>query len=78
MFMQICIGKRLYGRNKFRWFYSPMLKENMKSGGIIIFWWLGHNWYFCLKKTNGKCVFENWSDWTSLWCRRVQGRGTSC
>ena len=57
--MKIIIGKRLYGRNKFRWFYSPMLKENMKSGGIIIFWWLGHNWYFCLKKTNGKCVFEN-------------------
>lgn len=44
--MKISFGKRLYGRNKFRWFYSPILKENMKSGGIIIFWWLGHNWYF--------------------------------
>lgn len=48
--MKISIGKRVYGRNKFRWFYSPMLKENMKANGIIVFWWLGHNWYFCLKK----------------------------
>lgn len=57
--MKISFGKRLYGRNKFRWFYSPLLKESMKSGGFIIFWWLGHNWYFCLQKTNGKRVFEN-------------------
>lgn len=48
--MKIYIGKRAYGRNKFRWFYSPMLKKTMKTNGIIIFWWLGHDWYFCLKK----------------------------
>ena len=48
--MKIYIGKRAYGRNKFRWFYSPMIKQTMKANGIIIFWWLGHNWYFCLKK----------------------------
>lgn len=48
--MKVYIGKRAYGRNKFRWFYSPMLKKTMKTNGIIIFWWLGHNWYFCLKK----------------------------
>ena len=59
MSMKIYIGKRACGRNKFRWFYSPMFKQNMKSCGIIIFWWLGHNWYFCLKKTNGKYVYEN-------------------
>lgn len=49
--MQICIGKRIYGRNKFRWFYSPLLKESMKEAGFIIFWWLGYNWYFCLRKS---------------------------
>lgn len=56
--MQISIGKRAYSRNKFRWFYSPMFKQTMKENGIIIFWWFVHNWYFCLKKTNGKRVFE--------------------
>lgn len=56
--MQISIGKRAYSRNKFRWFYSPMFKQTMKENGIIIFWWFGHNWYFCLKKTNGRRVFE--------------------
>ena len=35
--MKIIIGKRLYGRNKFRWFYSPMLKENMKWAGLLYF-----------------------------------------
>lgn len=57
--MQISIGKRAYSRNKFRWFYSPMFKQTMKENGIIIFWWFGHNWYFCLKKTNGRRVLEN-------------------
>lgn len=56
--IRLYIGKRAYGRNKFRWFYSPMLKQSMKEEGIIIFWWLGHNWYFCLKKTNGKRVCD--------------------
>lgn len=50
MFMKISIGKRVYERNKFRWFYSPMFKQTMKANGIIIFWWFGHNWYFCVKK----------------------------
>lgn len=50
MSMKIYIWKRAFGRNKFRWFYSPMLKKTMKTNGIIIFWWLGYNWYFCLKK----------------------------
>ena len=50
MSMKIYIGKRAFRRNKFRWFYSPMLKKTMKTNGIIIFWWLGYNWYFCLKK----------------------------
>lgn len=57
--MKLSIGKRYYGRNKFRWFYSPMLKSNRKSEGFIFFWWLGRNWYICLKKTNGKKVWEN-------------------
>ena len=35
--MKIYIGKRAYGRNKFRWFYSPMIKQTMKANGIIIF-----------------------------------------
>lgn len=48
--MKIYFGKRTYSRNKFKWFYSPMLKQNMKKNGIIIFWWLGYNWYFCLRK----------------------------
>lgn len=56
--MRLFIGKRVYGRNKFRWFYSPMLKQSMKKDGFIIFWWLGYNWYFCLKKTNGKRVWD--------------------
>ena len=60
MSMKIYIGKRVYGRNKFRWFYSPMLKKTMKTNGIIIFWWLGYNWYFCLKKMNErKSVYSN-------------------
>lgn len=54
MFMKICIGKRDYGRNKFRWFYcpnsTPMGKQVMKDEGILIFWWFGYNWYFCVKK----------------------------
>ena len=50
MYMKIYIGKRACGRNKFRWLYSAMLKKTMKTNGIIIFWWLGYNWYFCLKK----------------------------
>ena len=50
MSMKIYIGKRAFGRNKFGWFYSPILKKTMKANGIIIFWWLGYNWYFCLKK----------------------------
>lgn len=49
--MQISIGKRAYGRNKFRWFYSPLFKQTMKANGIIILWWFGYNWCFCLKKT---------------------------
>ena len=57
--MKMCIGRRLYNRNKFRWFYTPLSKQTMKRNGIIIFWWIGHNWYFCLRKTNGKRVFEN-------------------
>ena len=52
--MKICIGKRVYGRNKFRWFYcpnsTPMGKQVMKDEGILIFWWFGYNWYFCVKK----------------------------
>ena len=48
--MQISIGKRFYGRNKFRWFYSPMFKQTMKANGIIILWWFGYNWCFCVKK----------------------------
>lgn len=57
--MKLFIGKRAMGTNKFRWFYSPMLKQTRKANGFIFFWWFGHNWYICLKKTNGKCVFEN-------------------
>lgn len=52
--MRISIGKRVYGRNKFRWFYSPMLKQNMKANGIIIFWWFGHNWYFLSEENKRK------------------------
>lgn len=49
--IRLYIGKRAYGRDKFRWFYRPMLKHHMEAAGIIIFWWIGYNWYFCLKKT---------------------------
>lgn len=58
--MKIYIGERACGRNKFRWFYSPMLKKTMKTNGIIIFWWLWYNWYFCLKKNEQtKSAYSN-------------------
>ena len=37
--MKLSIGKRMYGTNKFRWFYSPMSKYTKKAEGILIFWW---------------------------------------
>lgn len=43
-------GRRAYGTKNFRWFYSPILKENMKRNGFVFFWWFGHNWYICLKR----------------------------
>ena len=57
--MKLCIGKRCYGTNKFRWFYTPILKSTKKEEGILIFWWIGRKWYFCLKRTDGKKVWEN-------------------
>ena len=57
--MKLFIGKRYYGTNKFRWFYTPMLKSTKKAEGILIFWWIGRKWYFCLKRTNSKRVWEN-------------------
>ena len=57
--MKLSIGKRMYGTNKFRWFYSPMSKYTKKEEGILIFWWIGRRWYFCLKRTDGKRVWEN-------------------
>ena len=57
--MKLSIGKRMYGTNKFRWFYTPIFKSTKKENGIIIFWWIGRRWYFCLKRTDGKCVREN-------------------
>ena len=57
--MKLCVGRRCYGTNKFRWFYSPMSKYTKKAEGILIFWWIGRRWYFCLKRTDGKRVWEN-------------------
>ena len=57
--MKLSIGKRMCGTNKFRWFYSPMSKYTKKGEGILIFWWIGRRWYFCLKRTDGKRVWEN-------------------
>lgn len=48
--MRVYVGKREYDLNKFRWFYSPLSKKYMAEFKIIIFWWFGYNWYFCLKK----------------------------
>ena len=57
--MKLCIGKRYYGTNKFRWFYTPIFKSTKKAEGILILWWIGRKWYFCLKRTDGKRVWEN-------------------
>ena len=57
--MKLFIGKRYYGTNKFRWFYTPILKSTKKAEGILIFWWIGRKWFFCLKRADGKRVWEN-------------------
>ena len=57
--MKLNIGKRCYGRDKFRWFYTPMLKSTKKAEGILIFWWIGRKWYLCLRRTDGKMIWEN-------------------
>ena len=57
--MKLSIGKRCFGTNKFRWFYTPMLKKTKKEEGILIFWWIGRRWYLCLRRTDGKRVWEN-------------------
>ena len=43
--MKLFIGKRYYGTNKFRWFYTPILKSTKKAEGILIFWWIGRKWF---------------------------------
>ena len=57
--MKLYIGKRYYGTNKFRWFYTPIFKSTKKANGIIIFWWIGRRWYLSLQRTDGKRVWEN-------------------
>ena len=57
--MKLFIGKRYYGTNKFRWFYTPILKSTKKAEGILIFWWVGRKWFFCLKRTDGKRAWKN-------------------
>ena len=47
---KLCFGKRAYGTKRFRWFYSPMLKETMKRENFVFFWWIGWHWYLCLRR----------------------------
>lgn len=42
-------GIREYGRNKFHWFYHPLLEENEYSY-FEFFVWFGWHLYLCFRK----------------------------
>ena len=42
-------GIRKYGREKFRWFYHPLLEENEREW-FHFFVWVGHYFYVCLER----------------------------
>ena len=43
------IGIRTHGRNKFKWFYHPLLKSN-EERYFKFFVWIGWHLYACIQK----------------------------
>lgn len=51
---RLYIGVRAYGRDKFRWFYHPMLRKHEEES-FVFFVWIGWHIACCLaKKKNNK------------------------
>ena len=49
---RFCLGIRAYGREKFRWFYHPLLKCNEKAN-FKFFVWIGWHFYACMRLKKG-------------------------
>lgn len=42
-------GIRMHGRDKFRWFYHPLLWEH-ENEWFHFFVWIGYHFYMCLER----------------------------
>lgn len=42
-------GIRAANKDRFYWFYNPLLR-NGKEYGFVFYWWMGHHFFIFLRK----------------------------